>query len=126
MVYPLRINRSISLKQIHQTQDHQDLEILLAPHEPEVRVRVLVALDMERAPKHLGSAEEDTGLGGLVDLADGFENHVPVRTAEVGGRAEAGDGVLLGVGVVDHDVCAVFGADFGGEVLVRVSSGLSD
>jgi hypothetical protein len=53
-----------------------------------------------------------------VDFADGFENHVPVGAAEVCGCAETGDGVLFGVGIVDHDVGCVVGLDLGGEVLV--------
>lgn len=52
-----------------------------------------------------------------MDLADGLENHVPVRAAEVRGCTQTGDGVLFGVGVVDHDVGCVVGFDFGGEVL---------
>jgi hypothetical protein len=53
-----------------------------------------------------------------VDLADGFENHVPVGAAEVCGGAETSDGVLFGVGVVDHDVGCVVGLDLCGEVLM--------
>jgi hypothetical protein len=52
-----------------------------------------------------------------VDLADRFENHIPVWATEIGGCAETGDGVLLCIGVVDHDVCCVVDADFSCEVL---------
>lgn len=52
-----------------------------------------------------------------MDLADRFKDHVPVRSTEVGRRAQTGDSVLFGVGVVDHDVCCVVCLDLGGEVL---------
>lgn len=95
------------------------LEVLLAPHKVEARLRVHVALDVEGRTENLGTAEEDSGFGGGVDLADGLEDHVPVGATEVCGCAETGDGVLFGVGVVDHDVCCVVGLDLGSEVLYR-------
>jgi hypothetical protein len=52
-----------------------------------------------------------------VDFANGLEDHVPVGATKVRGCAEAGNGVLFGVGIVDHDVCCVVGLDLGGEVL---------
>ena len=73
---------------------------------------------MEGGAEHFGPAEEDTCFGGGVDLADGFEDHVPVGATEVCGCAEAGNGVLFGVGVVDHDVGCVVGLDLCGEVLI--------
>jgi hypothetical protein len=39
------------------------LEVLLAPYETEARLRVHVALDVERRTKTLGATEEDTSLG---------------------------------------------------------------
>ena len=72
---------------------------------------------MESASEDFGSAEEDTCFGRGVDLADGLEDHVPVGTTEVGGCPETSDGVLFGVGVVDHDVRCVIVLDLGGEVL---------
>ena len=72
---------------------------------------------MQRGAEPLRPAEKHTRLRRRVDLADRLENHVPVGATEVCGRAQAGDGVLFGVGVVDHDVCCVVGFDAGGEVL---------
>lgn len=72
---------------------------------------------MQRAAQSLGTTEEHTRLSRTVDLANRFEDHIPIWAAEVGGGAETSDGVFVGVGVVDHDVCCVFGADFRGEVL---------
>jgi hypothetical protein len=102
-----------SIAQTHATR----LEVLFAPDKAEAGFRVLIALDVECGAEHFRAAEEDTCFGGRVDLADGFEDHVPVGATEVGGGAEAGDGVLLGVGVVDHDVGRVVGLDLGGEIL---------
>jgi hypothetical protein len=103
---------------IHPTNNRTGrLEVLFAPDKAEAGFRVLVALDVECGAEHFGTAEEDTCLGGRVDLADGFEDHVPVGATKVGGGAEPGDGVLLGVCVVDHDVGSVVGLDLGGEVL---------
>ena len=56
-----------------------------------------------------------------MDLADGAEDHVPVRAAEVGGRAKAGDGVR--VAGVEDDVGRFGGGDLGGEILDSVSEG---
>lgn len=75
---------------------------------------------MQGATEHLGTAEEHTRLGGAVDLAYTLEDHVPVGTAEVGWGAQAGDGVLLGVGVIDHDVGCVVSLDLGCEILSEV------
>lgn len=69
---------------------------------------------MQHTPKHFWSAEENTCFSWCVDLADGFENHIPIRTAEIRRCAQTGDGVLFCVGVVDHDVGCVVDADFGG------------
>lgn len=96
---------------------HEDLEVLLTPYKTEARLGVHVALDVEGGTETLGTAEEDTGLGGRVDFADGLEDHVPVWTTEVCGGTETGDGVLFGVCVVDHDVCCVVCFDLCGEVL---------
>ena len=52
-----------------------------------------------------------------MDLADGLEDHVPIGTTKVGGCAETGDGVLFGIGVVDHDVRGIVGLDLSREVL---------
>ena len=57
-----------------------------------------------------------------MDLADGLEDHVPVGATEVCGCAETGDGVLFGVGVVDHDVRCIVGLDSGGEILLLLAS----
>jgi hypothetical protein len=95
----------------------QRLEVFLAPYEVKAGLGVHVALDVEGRTKNFGSTEEDTSLGGGVNFADGFEDHIPVRSAKVCGRAETGDGVLFGIGVVDHDVGCIVGLDLGGEIL---------
>ena len=69
---------------------------------------------MKNIAQDLGTTEKHACVCGRVDLADGFENGIPVRAAEVGGRFEARDGVGFGVGVVDHDVGGVVGFDVGG------------
>lgn len=98
------------------------LEIFLAPHETESWLTPFVALDVKCASQTLGTTEEHTSLGGRVDLADGFEDHVPVRTTEVCWCAQSSDGILLRVGVVDHDICCVVGLDLSSEVLLSISN----
>ena len=93
------------------------LEVLLAPYETEARLRVHIALDVESGSETLGTAEEDTCLGGCVNLADGLENHVPVWSTKVGWRTETGNGVLLGICIVDHNVSGIVCFDLGSEVL---------
>lgn len=63
------------------------LEVLLAPHKAKSRLTPFVALDVKCTSQTLRTAEEDTSLGGRVDLTDGFEDHVPVRATEVCWRA---------------------------------------
>jgi carbon monoxide dehydrogenase subunit G len=94
-----------------------NLKILLPPHEIKTRLRIHITFDVQLASQHLGSAEEDARFSGAVELADRPEHHVPVRTAEVGGCAETGNGVSVRVDVVDHDVGGVIGFDFRGKVL---------
>lgn len=78
---------------------------------------VHVAFDVQLAPEYLGSAEEDSCLGRRVNLADRLEHRVPVRSSEIGWRAQARDGVLVRIRVVDHDVGRVISLDLGREVL---------
>jgi hypothetical protein len=101
------------------------LEILLTPHETKPRLRVHIALDVQRGPQAFGTAEEHTSLGRRVDFADRLEDHVPVGAAKVCGSAQAGDGILFGVRIVDHDVGCVVGFDLGGEVLFRTLATIS-
>jgi hypothetical protein len=93
------------------------LEVLLAPYKTESRLAPLITLDVQCATQSLRSTEEHTCLSRRVNLTDRLENHVPVRATEVSGCAQAGDGVLFGVGVVNHDVRCVVGFDSGREVL---------
>lgn len=88
----------------------------------EVRLAIHVALEMESVAKALGSAEEHAGFSGSVDLADGSEDHIPVGTAKVCGRAQTGDGILFRVRVVDHDVVGIVRLDLRSEVLKKIAS----
>ena len=98
------------------------LKVLFAPDKVEARLRVHVTFHVQRGAEAFGAAEEHARFRGRVDLPDGFENGVPVWTTEVGGCAQTGNGVLLGVGVVDHNVRCVVCLDLGSEVLnVEVS-----
>jgi hypothetical protein len=72
---------------------------------------------MQLAAQHLWTAEEDTRLGGRVNLPDAAKDHVPVGTAEVCRGAEAGDGVGVVGGFAQHDIVGVVGFDLGGQVL---------
>ncbi len=78
------------------------------------RLGVHVTFDVQLTAQDLRTTEEHPRFGGRVDLADGAKDHVPVRTAEVGGCAESRDGVAVRVDVVDHDVGGVFGFDLRG------------
>jgi hypothetical protein len=98
------------------------LEVLLTPHKAEPRLRVHVTLNVQCRTKTLRTTEKDTSFGWRVDLADRLEDHIPVGATEVCGCAQTGDGVLFGVGIVDHDVCCVVGLDLGGEVLHDISN----
>lgn len=77
---------------------------------------------MQRTPQPLGPAEEDTRLGRTVQLANAPKDHVPVGPAKVGRTPQARDGVLVGVGVVDHDVGRVVGLDLGRQVRVDLDA----
>jgi len=92
-------------------------EILLAPHKFEAGLAVHVALDVQLAAKHLRSAEEHPCLGWAVDLTNAPEHRVPIRPPKVRGGTEASDGVLVAIGIVDHDVRRIVRLDLGGQVL---------
>ena len=57
-----------------------------------------------------------------MQFADAPEDHVPVGTAKVGWASQTGDGVLVGVGVVDHDVGRVVRLNLGREVGVDLDA----
>ena len=95
----------------------QLLEILFAPHEVEPWLAVHVAFAVQLAAQWLGPAKEHACLGWRVDLADRLEHRVPIGPPKVGRRPEAGDGVPISVGVVEHDVRCVVWLDLGSEVL---------
>lgn len=93
------------------------LEIFFAPNKIHPGLGVHVALDVQRRTEHFRTTEENAHFGRRVNLPNGFEDGIPVGTAEVGGRTKTGDSVLLGVGVVDHDVSCVVYLDLGGKIL---------
>ena len=93
------------------------LEILLAPVELHPAAAVVLALHLQGLGEHLRPAVEHADLGRVVHLAHALEDGVPVGAAEVGGGAQARDGVLVRVGVVQPDVGRVRVGDLGGEVL---------
>lgn len=84
-------------------------KILLPPNKMKPWLRVHITLDMQLAAERLRPTEEHTYFARAMDLADTTEHVVPVRAAEVGGCAEARDGIVVRVGVVDHDVRGVVG-----------------
>ncbi len=69
---------------------------------------------MQLTTQYLRPTKEHARFGGGMDLADAAEDHIPIGPTEIGGGAETGDGVAVGVNVVDHDVGGVVGFDFGG------------
>lgn len=77
---------------------------------------VLVGHDVQLAREHGGAAEEhaDVRLGVL--LRDRAEHPVPVRAAEVRGRAQVRDRVLLRADVLHDDVVHVLLLDLRGQV----------
>jgi hypothetical protein len=52
-----------------------------------------------------------------MDLAYTPEDHVPIRSAKVGRRAQAGDGVAIRACVVDHNVRCVVRFYLGSKML---------
>lgn len=86
------------------------------------RLTVLVTVNMQTATQTLGTTEEYTGLGRRMELPDTTENHVPVGTTKVGRCAQTGDGVLVGVRVVNHDVGSIVGFDLGRQVRVDLNA----
>lgn len=97
----------------------EHLEVLFSPNKTEPRLTPLITFDVECGTQTLRSAEEYTRLCRRVDFADGLENHVPVGAAEVCGCTKTCDSILLGVGVIDHDICCIIGFDFSSEVLLH-------
>lgn len=109
--------RSRAGSSFHRHQSAHSSEVLLAPYELEARLAVHVALDVQLAAEHFGSAEEHPRFGWRVDLADPPEHRVPVWPPKVRGGAQAGDGILVRIGVVDHDVGCIVRFDLGSQIL---------
>lgn len=94
-----------------------NLEVFFAPHEVESRLRIHVALDVQCRTEYFRTTEEDACFCWCVDLPDGLEDHIPVRTAEICGCSKTGDGILLSVGVVNHDIRCIVCFDLGRKIL---------
>lgn len=94
-------------------------EILLAPHEIESGLGIHIALHMKCASEWFRPTEENSRLSWGMDLANRAEDHVPVWTAEVCWRPQSGDGVLLCICIVYHNIGGVIDLDSGGKVLSR-------
>lgn len=77
---------------------------------------------MQGTSQSLGSTEKHTRLSRRVQLPDASENHIPVRTAKVGRAPQARNGILVGVCVVDHDVCGIVRLDLGRQVRVNLDA----
>src|SRR5688572_28055812 len=88
------------------------------------RLCVLVAVYVKCTSQSLRATEEHTRLCWTVKFPDAPENHVPVWPTEVGRAPQAGDGVLVSVGVVDHDVGRVVCLDLGRQVCVNLNATL--
>lgn len=57
-----------------------------------------------------------------MQLSNALEDHVPVGTTKIRRAAQAGDGVRLGIGVVDHDVCRIVALNLGRQVCVDLDA----
>lgn len=57
-----------------------------------------------------------------MQLPNTTEDHVPVRPTEIRRCPQTGDGVLVGIGVVDHDVGGVVCFYLGGQVRVDLDA----
>ena len=86
------------------------------PDERKIWLRVLVALDVQSTSQRLGAAKEHSHLSRLVYRTNTFEDGVPVGSAKVCRCPQSGDGILLGVCIVNHNVGGIVGLDLGREV----------
>ena len=74
---------------------------------------------MQHVAQRFWTTEEHPGVGRRVDLPDGFEDSIPIRTTEVGGRSQPGDGVGLCIRVINHDVGGIVRLDIGRKILLE-------
>lgn len=86
------------------------------------RLTILVAKDVQRAAQSLGTAEEHTRLARSMQFPDTPKDHIPVRTAKVRRRPQAGNGILIGVGIIDHNVGRIVNLDLGRQVRVDLDA----
>src|ERR1700722_3175410 len=42
-----------------------------------------------------------------MNLPNALEDHIPVRPPEICWRPQSCDGILIGIGIIDHDICCV-------------------
>lgn len=103
----------------------QKLKVLLAPDESvatflrTTRAGVHVAFDVQLTSQSLRSTEENSTLARVVNLANRSEDHIPVRSTEIGGCTKASNGIS--VAAVEHDVGGVSCRNLGREILFCVS-----
>lgn len=50
-----------------------------------------------------------------------LEYSVPVWSTEICGCSETSNGILLGIGIVDHDVCRIIGLNLGSQVCMDLN-----
>ena len=93
------------------------LEVFLAPYKAKSGLRVHVTLDMQLTAQNFRTTEEDTHFARSMDLAYTPEDHVPIRSAKVGRRAQASDGVAIRACIVDHNVRCVVRFYLGSKML---------
>lgn len=87
-----------------------------------LRIRILVAVNVQGTSQTLGSTEKHTRLARTVQLPDPSENHVPVGSPKVGGTPQARNGIFVCVGIVDHDVGRIVRLDLGRQVRVDLDA----
>ena len=54
-----------------------------------------------------------------MELADRLEGGIPVWTTKVCRRAKARNRIMVGICVIDHDICSIVRFDLGGEKLIE-------
>jgi len=77
------------------------LKVLLSPHVAEARFAVYVAVDVQLVAKTRWTTVEYASFCRSVDLANRLEDGIPWWSAKGDGRAQTGDGVDIGIGIVD-------------------------
>jgi hypothetical protein len=95
-------------------------EILLAPFEAAVRIRVLIAFRVKDCCQWFWATVKYTCFTRLMNFLDAAEYYIPVWPTEICLSTQACDCICHSASIIDHDICSIVGLDLCSHVLLKL------